>query len=264
MGVMMPWRKPTDDELISAYIDGQLDSNSLKAFEARIDVEPALRQRVDATRQLIAAARDMPPVDIPHNFILPRVPQVMQRNAPATRLWWRIGSVLAAAVFVLAIGLDTLGIGQSGLTALPVAAPVPRAVQSFAAKAPEPTVANAASATTAAQDTASGAAPMATAAPAATSAPPAGARLAATTTTSFGAGVTPTAQAKALSAIGPTATPVEAIEPSAVPDAATSQAAVSASAASQPVQESTDLLRVVALLALVVAAVAGFAGWVRR
>lgn len=266
MGVMMPWRKRSDDELISAFIDGQLDDNSRQAFEARIGTEPALRRRVDATRQLIALARETPQIAVPHNFTLPREPQIRQSSATAPRLLWRVSSVLAAAVFVLAIGLDTLGLGQLAPSTLQVAAPAPRAAQSFAVKAPEPTQNNATQSAKALPDAANGAIPTepATAAPAATSAPPAAARMATTSTPSTDALAAPTVQPKALSEPVLTPTLMAATEPARIPVITTFQLPVGAPVAEQTASASSELLRIVALLALTVAVVAGFVGWVRR
>ena len=52
MSAMMPWMRQTEDELISAYIDGQLDDPSRQSFEARINADPALHKRVEARAHL--------------------------------------------------------------------------------------------------------------------------------------------------------------------------------------------------------------------
>jgi hypothetical protein len=175
MSVMMPWTKRSDDELISAYIDGQMDDATRQTFEARINTDPVLRQRVDTSRALIRASRQLPRVDVPRNFTLPRTATTVQRrDSSPPHLWWRVGSALAAAVFVIAIGLDTIGMGQLAQAPAPAPAAAPRAAQSFAAKAPAPTQQNATESAKAAQDATGVAANQTTAAaaaPAATSAP---------------------------------------------------------------------------------------------
>jgi len=171
---MMPWMKRTEDELISAYIDGKLDDSNRQSFEARIDADPALRKRVETTRLLVQAARRTPAVTPPRNFTLPRPAAARRRDASSSRLGWRLGSALAAAVFVIAIGLDAIGVGQLAQSPALSVPPAPRVAQSLAAKAPAPTENSAqdsASGAAANHSTAATAAPLATEAPAATAAP---------------------------------------------------------------------------------------------
>ena len=123
-------RPPDDDEQISAYIDGVLDSAARKVFEARMSAEPDLRRRVDVTRQLVQAAAQLPPASLPRNFTLPA--SMGKPSAPPTTLWWRVGSAVAAAVFVFAVGLDISGV-LTPRTAGPVAAP--QVAKSFAYQA---------------------------------------------------------------------------------------------------------------------------------
>lgn len=70
--------------------------------------EPDLRRRVDVTRQLVQTAAQLPPAGLPRNFTLPA--SMGKPSAPPTTLWWRVGSAVAAAVFVFAVGLDISGI----------------------------------------------------------------------------------------------------------------------------------------------------------
>jgi anti-sigma factor RsiW len=126
-----------DDELISAYVDGQLNERERQAFEARMAADPSLRRRVEATRLLVQAARELPPVPLPRNFTLPKSAGAPQRAAPSAT-WWRLGSALAAAVFVIAIGLDVSGslsprAAAPTTASAPNAAAVPPGTQTFAA-----------------------------------------------------------------------------------------------------------------------------------
>jgi hypothetical protein len=115
----------SDDELISAWLDGRLAGAELAAFEARLRAEPALRRQVDATRLLVATARALPAQPLPRDFTLP-IPAATtpraQRRAQVNPLNWflRFGSALAAAVFVIAIWLDL-----AGLSAPPAQSPAP-------------------------------------------------------------------------------------------------------------------------------------------
>lgn len=104
----------SDDELISAWVDGRLDDAERAAFESRLRAEPALKRRVDATRLLVATARALPAQPLPRDFTLP-IPAATprpQRRAQVNLFNWflRFGSALAAAVFVIAIWLDWAGL----------------------------------------------------------------------------------------------------------------------------------------------------------
>ena len=134
-------RPPDDDELISAYMDGDLDASARRAFEARMASEPALRRQVDATRQLIETAAQLPLVSVPRSFTLP-VSSRKPSAPPAT--WLRVGSAFAAAVFVFAVGLDVSGV-LAPRTLAPASAP--QAARSFAVQATAPAAAPAAEAT---------------------------------------------------------------------------------------------------------------------
>ncbi len=121
----------SDDELISAWLDGRLSDAERVAFEARLRAEPALKRRVDATRLLIDTARILPPQPLPRDFTIPlsvAAPRPMPSRVPVSPLGWflRVGSALAAAVFVIAIGLDL-----AGLSAPPAASPAPATQAAF-------------------------------------------------------------------------------------------------------------------------------------
>jgi hypothetical protein len=115
----------SDDELISDYLDGQLAPEQRVAFDARLSAEPALARQVQATRALVRAARELPAVPVPRNFTLPKsmaAPAAAPRRAPSP-IWWRLGSALAAAVFVFAVGLDVSGVLHNVPSAAPAMAP---------------------------------------------------------------------------------------------------------------------------------------------
>src|SRR5512147_295406 len=99
----------SDDELISAYVDGQLAGDALAAFEARLRVEPALKQRVDVTRLLVSTARALPAQPLPRHFTVP-VPDRPRSQTTSFTWFLRLGSALATAVFVIAFGIDLAGL----------------------------------------------------------------------------------------------------------------------------------------------------------
>ena len=305
MSAMMPWMRRSQDELISAYIDGQLDDASRQSFEARIAADPALRKRVEATRTLVQTAHQTPAVAAPRNFTLPRTATAAtatHREVPSSRSGWRIGSALAAAVFVIAIGLDTIGVGQLAQSPAPNAAPV---TQSYAAKTPAPTPNRSAESTQAVQDSTGGSAanqstaatvePAATAAPAPTIVQAPTRAFAAAARGISGTGASQIAPNPTL--LEPTATstdeaatktimgggqPTQLLEPAATPTdeaaalqapreiTATVEGAIEAPAKTiitpqtAPPQPDVDILRITALVALGAAIVAGIIGWTRR
>jgi hypothetical protein len=131
----------SDDELISAYVDGTLSGPDRAAFEARAQADAALRRRVAATRLLTAEARQLPNATVPRNFILPRnlgqkqpVPQPKRTLFPA---WvFRIGSVAAALLFVSALAVEVARPAAFSPSALPYSAPAPAPVEAPAPAAP--------------------------------------------------------------------------------------------------------------------------------
>ncbi len=125
--------RQSDDELISAWLDGRLADAERVVFEARLRAEPVLKRRVDTTRLLIDTARTLPAQPLPRDFTIP-LPVDAPHRAPSrvqvSPLKWflRVGSALAAAVFVIAIGLDL-----AGLSARPVVLPAPAPQAAFVA-----------------------------------------------------------------------------------------------------------------------------------
>jgi len=124
----------SEEELISAYIDGQLSETARAAFEARLTQDSALRRRVLATRLLAREARRLPPVALPRNFILPS--DVGRKSARARvafpRRAYQLGALAAAALCVVLVvwdfGLPTARpepVALSAQPALPTAQPYP-------------------------------------------------------------------------------------------------------------------------------------------
>lgn len=283
-------RPPDDDEQISAYIDGVLDSAARKVFEARMSAEPDLRRRVDATRQLVQTAAQLPPASLPRNFTLPA--SMGKPSAAPTTLWWRVGSAVAAAVFVFAVGLDISGV-MTPRTAGPVAAP--QAAKSLAYQATSapaatsiPQTESAASSEMAANAVAPSGTPQAAeATPEVTPAPLMMSAAAVTdtitdTAQAHGGGivseptgtppavsakqpVTDTAEIGVADSAGVTQTQRSAVqaEPSATPETPVAAAAPPAEQP-VPVAPETPWLRIVAGLALLIAVGAGITGWARR
>ncbi|MFN2270772.1 MAG: zf-HC2 domain-containing protein [Anaerolineae bacterium] len=117
------------DELLSAYLDDQLDAGDRARLEAQLAIDPALRAELEALRHTVALVREMPSQPIPRNFILPQTVVSSPRTAPAVRprrRWLAPFLTAATAVvsllFVAVLAGDLFFSGVSGMTQL--AAPV--------------------------------------------------------------------------------------------------------------------------------------------
>jgi anti-sigma-K factor RskA len=92
------------DELLSAYVDGLLRPDERKRLEARLEREPALRDRLEGMRFTVAALADLPELDVPRNFILtPSMVATPGTARPPRRRWnWPIfGWATAVATLLL-------------------------------------------------------------------------------------------------------------------------------------------------------------------
>jgi len=118
----------SEEELISAYVDGQLSAAEQAAFEARLARDPELRRRVLATRLLIREARQLPMLTPPRNFILPsdvaRRPVVARPRFP--RWAYQLGALAATVLCVVLIVWD---FGLPSARPAPAAQPAQPAAQ---------------------------------------------------------------------------------------------------------------------------------------
>jgi len=105
------------DELLSAYMDGELDQRERVLLEARLAAEPELQARLEALRQTVSLVRALPQVQAPRNFILTPAmvradrPRAVSRRWLAPALTFATGAVGLLCVVVLTTGL--LGYGRS-------------------------------------------------------------------------------------------------------------------------------------------------------
>ncbi len=106
------------DELLSAYIDGMLTPHDRTSLEARLEQEPALRQRLEGLRLTVNALAELPHVGAPRNFILS--PSMVAPPRPARRTsqrqtWPVFGWATAAAtlVFLLVFAGDLFFVSPS-------------------------------------------------------------------------------------------------------------------------------------------------------
>lgn len=116
------------DELLSAYLDDQLDSQERERLEAQLATDPALRAELEALRRTVALVRDFVPVPIPRNFILPRTMAARPRPAPAMRprqAWaaplLTAATAIVSLLFVVVLAGDLLLAGVGNMATAPKA-----------------------------------------------------------------------------------------------------------------------------------------------
>jgi hypothetical protein len=122
-------RREHDDELLSAYIDGQLLGRARQEFEARLAREPELRARLEATRRMLGLVRSLPPVPAPRNFLLDPAKYGRPAHVRQAARWYptlRLATTLATALLILVFAADLIlsqALTPTFRAAAPAAAP---------------------------------------------------------------------------------------------------------------------------------------------
>lgn len=138
-------RREQRDELLSAYLDGQLSAVVRARLEAQLAADPELRAELEALRRTVSLVRDLSPVPVPHNFILSQAMVARPRPARPSRslqLW--AAPVLTAAtaivslLFVIVLAGDLLLSGMGGRALAPAAEPRLESEAPQAAMVPSP------------------------------------------------------------------------------------------------------------------------------
>jgi hypothetical protein len=80
-----------DQELLSAYLDNQLEETERLSLEQRLSVEPTLQTELEELRAVVQMCWQLEPVPLPRSFTLD-IP-TLQRKRP----WWRGGWVWTGA-----------------------------------------------------------------------------------------------------------------------------------------------------------------------
>ncbi len=120
------------DELLSAYLDGQLAAEERARLEAQLATDPALRTELEALRRTVALVRNLPRVPAPRNFVLPQTIAIRPRPVPAVRSrralapLFTVATSIAALLFIAVLVGDlwSATIGPR-LALAPAAAPAP-------------------------------------------------------------------------------------------------------------------------------------------
>jgi len=98
---------PRDLEELSAYLDGELAPRARARLEARLQTNTELKQALEELRMVRGALRSLPQAAAPRRFTL--TPE-MAGLAPRRRRYpiMQLATVLAAAAFLLTVGVDAL------------------------------------------------------------------------------------------------------------------------------------------------------------
>jgi hypothetical protein len=124
------------DELLSAYLDGELGERERQRLEARLAQDPTLRAELRALHQTVSLLEELPHVAAPRNFILSK--SMVERRQPAPRrepqprlsrverMAWAAPLLTAATavvslLFAVVLVGDLLLPGTGGLASVPEA-----------------------------------------------------------------------------------------------------------------------------------------------
>lgn len=100
--------KPRDLELLSAYLDGQLNPSDSSRLETRLKTDRELASVMDDLRTARGYLRQLPLRKAPRNFTLTR--KMVGQNPPLPRAYpvFRLATALATLLFFLTYGLNFL------------------------------------------------------------------------------------------------------------------------------------------------------------
>ncbi len=121
-------QRAAEDELLSAYLDGELTAAEREHLEARLLTDPALQRELDALRRTVTLVRDLPPAPLPRNFILspgmlsspsPPLPSSPQGRRRAFRPWF--APSLTAATLIVALLFAIVLVNDIRFSRLPTA-----------------------------------------------------------------------------------------------------------------------------------------------
>lgn len=115
-----PQLNDEDLDLLSAYLDHQVEDGERAALEARLEREPALRRALDELRVTVALLRDLPPARPPRSFTLDPAALAPRPRWLAAAGWMRLGSAIAAVLLALTVTLELVTSGRGGMAGAPV------------------------------------------------------------------------------------------------------------------------------------------------
>jgi len=101
--------KRHDLELLSSYLDGQLNPSDISHLETRLKTDPQLASVLNDLRATRTLLRKLPSRKAPRNFTLTR--KMVGQNPPLPRAYslFRFATALATLLFVFSFGLNSFG-----------------------------------------------------------------------------------------------------------------------------------------------------------
>lgn len=120
--------KQERDELLSAYLDGDLEAEEQARVEAQLVDDPQLQSELEMLRRTVEMVRELPAPPVPRNFILPQTAAARARPSPAARphrSWaaplLTAATALASLLFVVVLAGDLLLSGSMQIASAPAA-----------------------------------------------------------------------------------------------------------------------------------------------
>lgn len=136
------------DELLSAYLDGELDGPEQARLEAQLAADPALQAELETLRQTVTLVREMPHIPAPRNFFLPQTTATRLQAAPLKqpRRSWSLSllttaTIVVSLIFAVVLSGDVLrraAPGSQMAYEAPREAPSEAALTSIPTEAPPP------------------------------------------------------------------------------------------------------------------------------
>lgn len=123
------------DELLSAYLDGQLSGEEQMQLETRLTSDASLQKELEALRRTVAMVRELPRLPVPRNFILPQAMPTPQHQKAVARPrsvgvfpWLTAAAAVAGVFLVLTVTGVLLYLGGVRMAATPPPREVPQQV----------------------------------------------------------------------------------------------------------------------------------------
>ena len=98
-----------DLELLSAYLDGQLNPCQWESLEARLRTQPSLAKELETLQKTRQMLRSLPPLRAPRNFTLAPQKYRKQARARLPALFGAVSALSSAMLIMLVIGSLLLG-----------------------------------------------------------------------------------------------------------------------------------------------------------
>jgi len=134
-------RRNKELNMLSAYLDNELNPGDRRRLEKQLDSEPALRERLDNLRRTKIVLGRLARLKAPRNFTLtPEMVTVHRKKAKPVFTFLKLASSFAAIMLVLLVGMELIlgGIGVREQLASEV--PVMEADTVAAEATPEPLI----------------------------------------------------------------------------------------------------------------------------